>query len=59
MMSVGLHCRIAGRPARSRAVARFLEYARSHERVWFARRIDIARWWLTHYPVEGSVPPPL
>ena len=58
MMSVGLHCRIAGRPARSRAVARFLEYARGHERVWFARRIDIARWWLTHYPVDGSLPPP-
>ncbi len=58
MMSVGLHCRIAGRPARSRAVARFLEYARGHERVWFARRIDIARWWLTHYLVDGSLPPP-
>jgi peptidoglycan/xylan/chitin deacetylase (PgdA/CDA1 family) len=58
MMSVGLHCRIAGRPARSRAVARFLEYAKGHERVWFPRRIDIARWWLTHYGVEGSVEPP-
>ena len=58
MMSVGLHCRIAGRPARSRAVARFLEYAKGHERVWFPRRIDIARWWLTHYGVEGSVGPP-
>ncbi len=58
MMSVGLHCRIAGRPARSRAVARFLEYAKGHERVWFPRRIDIARWWLTHYGVEGSMEPP-
>ena len=58
MMSVGLHCRIAGRPARSRAVVRFLEYAKGHERVWFPRRIDIARWWLTHYGVEGSVEPP-
>ena len=58
MMSVGLHCRIAGRPARSRAVARFLEYARGHEGVWFARRLDIARWWLTHYGVDGSVAPP-
>ncbi len=58
MMSVGLHCRIAGRPARSRAVARFLEYAKGHERVWFPRRIDIARWWLTHYGVEGSAEPP-
>ncbi len=58
MMSVGLHCRIAGRPARSRAVARFLEYARGFGDVWFARRVDIARWWLTHYGVEGSVAPP-
>ena len=58
MMSVGLHCRIAGRPARSRAVARFLEYAKGHDRVWFPRRIDIARWWLTHYGVEGSAEPP-
>ena len=38
MMSVGLHCRIAGRPARSRALDRFLRYARSHPGVWFARR---------------------
>ncbi len=50
MMSVGLHCRIAGRPARSRAVARFLEYAQGFDGVWFARRDEIARWWLEHYP---------
>lgn len=50
MMSVGLHCRIAGRPARSRALDRFLRYARSHPGVWFARRDDIARWWLENYP---------
>ncbi len=50
MMSVGLHCRIAGRPARSQAVARFLEYARGFPNVWFARRVDIARWWLEHGP---------
>ena len=58
MMSVGLHCRIAGTPARSRALDRFLAYAQSHRRVWFARRIDIARWWLTHYAVPGAVKPP-
>ena len=50
MMSVGLHCRIAGRPARSRAVERFLNYAQGFEGVWFARRDEIARWWLENYP---------
>ena len=50
MMSVGLHCRITGRPARSRAVDRFIEYAKSFSDVWFARRIEIARWWLENYP---------
>ncbi|MCY3638478.1 MAG: allantoinase, partial [Chloroflexi bacterium] len=50
MMSIGLHCRIAGRPARSRALDRFIQYARSHPGVWFARRDEIAKWWLEHYP---------
>ena len=54
MMSVGLHCRIAGRPGRSRAVRRFLEYANGFPDVWFARRIDIARWWLEHYSQPAS-----
>ena len=54
MMSVGLHCRIAGRPARSRAVERFLQYARQMPGVWFARRDEIARWWLERYPAEVS-----
>ncbi|MBI3967307.1 MAG: polysaccharide deacetylase family protein [Chloroflexi bacterium] len=48
VMSIGLHCRIAGTPARSRALDRFLAYARSIPDVWFARRVDIARWWLEH-----------
>ena len=52
MMSVGLHCRIAGTPARSKAVERFLQYAGAFSGVWFARRADIARWWLEHYPKE-------
>ncbi|MFQ6026998.1 MAG: allantoinase PuuE [Dehalococcoidia bacterium] len=53
MMSVGLHCRITGRPARSRAVAKFIQYAQGFPNVWFARRIDIARWWLQHYSDAG------
>ena len=50
MMSVGLHCRIAGRPARARAVEKFLQYARQHPGVWFARRDEIARHWLKTHP---------
>jgi peptidoglycan/xylan/chitin deacetylase (PgdA/CDA1 family) len=49
MMSVGLHCRISGRPARSRAVERFIRYAQGFPRVWFARRDEIAKWWLENY----------
>jgi putative urate catabolism protein len=54
MMSIGLHCRIAGRPARSAALARFLEYVKAHDDVWFARRIDIARHWYTQHPYEAT-----
>lgn len=49
MMSVGLHCRLAGRPGRTAAVARFLEYVAGHEDVWVARRSDIARHWHEHH----------
>ena len=50
MLSVGLHCRLAGRPGRAAALARFLDYAAGHEGVWFARRIDIARHWRRAHP---------
>jgi 2-oxo-4-hydroxy-4-carboxy-5-ureidoimidazoline decarboxylase len=50
MLSIGLHCRLIGRPARLAALQRFIEYARSHDRVWFARRIDIARHWHDAHP---------
>ena len=59
MLSIGLHCRLIGRPARLAALRRFIEYANSHNRVsarghdknvWFARRIDIARHWQTTHP---------
>lgn len=50
MMNIGLHCRIAGRPSRAVALRQFLQYARGYTDVWFARRIDIARWWLETYP---------
>ena len=53
MMSVGLHCRLAGRPGRAAAVARFLDYVADHDDVWIARRIDIAKHWREHFPAEA------
>ena len=50
MMSVGLHCRLVGRPGRAAALGRFLDYVQGHDRVWVARRIDIARHWIATYP---------
>jgi putative urate catabolism protein len=55
MMTVALHCRITGRPARAAAVARFFDYVQRHDRVWVARRIDIARHWLAEHPFAGPV----
>ena len=52
MMSVGLHCRISGRPGRFAALEAFLRYARSHDDVWFCRRVDIARHWHAGFPPE-------
>ncbi len=50
MMSVGLHCRLVGRPGRAAALARFLDYVQGHESVWLCRRIDIARHWHSCHP---------
>ena len=50
MMSVGLHCRLAGRPGRAAALQRFLDYAQAHDAVWICRRVDIARHWHAHHP---------
>jgi putative urate catabolism protein len=49
MMSVGLHCRLAGRPGRAAALMRFLDYACSHDRVWITTRAEIARHWHRHH----------
>ncbi len=50
MMSVGLHCRLIGRPGKIAGLKRFLDYARSHAGVWFPRRIDLARHWAATHP---------
>jgi OHCU decarboxylase len=54
MMSIGLHCRLVGRPGRAAALARFLDYARGHELVWFATRLDIARHWAARHPAPEA-----
>ncbi|MCC7271592.1 MAG: allantoinase PuuE [Alphaproteobacteria bacterium] len=54
MMSVGLHCRLAGRPGRAAALARFVDYAASHDRVWLCRRVDIARHWMAEHPHRAA-----
>jgi putative urate catabolism protein len=50
MLSVGLHCRLVGRPARAAALQRFLDHVQSHDRVWVARRIEIAEHWRAVHP---------
>ena len=54
MMSVGMHCRLLGRPGRIVALQRFLDHVQRHERVWICRRIDIARHWMQLHPFEGN-----
>jgi putative urate catabolism protein len=55
MMSVGLHCRLAGRPGRTEALVRFLDYVLGYDGVWLARRIDIANHWIEHFPHGHTV----
>ncbi|QBK06081.1 allantoinase PuuE [Hylemonella gracilis] len=50
MMSIGMHCRLLGRPGRITALQRFLDYIQGKEKVWITRRIDIARHWRQNYP---------
>jgi allantoinase len=55
MMNIGLHCRLIGRPGRFPALQKFLDYVASHDKVWVARRIDIARHWKAVHPFRGSL----
>jgi allantoinase len=54
MLSIGLHCRLVGRPGRFRALQRFLDHVQQHERVWICRRIDIARHWIARHPAPAA-----
>ena len=54
MMSIGMHCRLLGRPGRMRALQRFLDHVQRHDRVWVTRRIDIARHWKAVHPFDPA-----
>jgi putative urate catabolism protein len=53
MLSIGLHCRLVGRPGRAKALARFMDYVLKHDRVWVATRLDIARHWQKTHPAKA------
>ncbi|GGH49973.1 allantoinase PuuE [Frigidibacter albus] len=57
MFSIGLHCRLIGRPGKIAGLRRFLDYAQGHDGVWFPRRIDIARHWAATHPHQRSERP--
>jgi len=54
MLSIGLHCRLIGRPGRLAALSRFLDYVQAHDKVWITRRIDIANHWHTTHPARAT-----
>ncbi len=54
MLSIGLHCRLIGRPGRFASLQRFLDHVARHDDVWICRRVDIARHWGAHHPYEAQ-----
>jgi OHCU decarboxylase len=58
MMSIGLHCRLIGRPGRVMALARFIDYIQGHEKVWIPRRVDIAEHWAKNHPPQPATERP-
>ncbi|HOM14744.1 MAG TPA: allantoinase PuuE [Rubrivivax sp.] len=54
MMSIGMHCRLLGRPGRIGALQRFLDHVQKHDRVWICKRIDIARHWKAAHPFDAD-----
>ncbi len=54
MMSIGMHCRLLGKPGRMRALQRFLDHIENHDRVWICKRVDIARHWKATHPFDAA-----
>jgi putative urate catabolism protein len=56
MLSVGMHCRLLGRPGRFRGLQKFLDHVEKHDRVWVTRRVDIAKHWIARHPCSAASP---
>ncbi|MBL8474177.1 MAG: allantoinase PuuE [Rhodocyclaceae bacterium] len=56
MLSIGMHCRLLGRPGRLRALQHFLDHIQRHDKVWICRRVDIARHWIERFPAAPAMP---
>ncbi len=54
MMSIGLHCRLVGRPGRAASLMRFLDYVQDHDKAWVCTRVDIAKHWIAKFPAESK-----
>jgi allantoinase len=54
MMSIGMHCRLLGRPGRILALQKFLDHIEKHDKVWVCKRVDIARHWKTQHPFKAQ-----
>ena len=54
MMSIGMHCRLLGKPGRIVALQKFLDHIEKHDKVWVCRRIDIARHWKQVHPFQAN-----
>jgi len=54
MLSIGMHCRLLGRPGRFKALQRFLDHVEKHDRVWVCRRVDIARHWIDKHAFRAQ-----
>lgn len=54
MMSIGMHCRLLGKPGRAVGLAKFIDYVKGKDKVWITRRLDIARHWIAHHPYTGA-----
>ncbi len=53
MMSIGMHCRLLGRPGRMKSLQKFLDYVQSHNQVWICKRLDIAQHWKKVHPFQA------
>ncbi len=56
MMTVAVHCRLAGKPARAVALTRFIDHVLRHDKIWICRRNEIAEHWRRHHPPSGELP---